>query len=242
MSVVVGKVVEITRYPVKSMAGELMSAAQVDWQGIEGDRQYCFYRMTDKGRFPWLSGRDYSKLVTYCARFRDPADPRSSPVDVLTPGGSRLALDDPGLLAEIGDGAGRALGLIQSGRGLADAMPASIISTATHAALGEAHGAPLDRRRFRANILIESDVRESEWRGRRLRFGPESNGAPDGAELLVADAIPRCALITIDPDTGVRDPAVMRTVARKFENLIGVYAAPARPGIVRLGDAAWLDD
>jgi uncharacterized protein YcbX len=242
MSSAVGKVIEITRYPVKSMAGEPMSAAEIDWQGIEGDRQYCLYRTADKGRFPWLSGRDFSKLVTYCARFRDPADPRASPVDVLTPGGSSLALDDPGLLAEIGEGAGRALGLLQSGRGLADAMPASIISTATHAALGEAHGAPLDRRRFRANILIESDVRESEWRGRRLRFGPEPDGAPDGAALLVADAIPRCALITIDPDTGVRDPAVMRTVARKFGNLIGVYAMPARPGIVRLGDVAWLDD
>jgi uncharacterized protein len=242
MSIIVGKVAEITRYPVKSMAGEPMSAAEIDWQGIEGDRQYCLYRTADKGRFPWLSGRDFAKLVTYCARFRDPADPRSSPVDVLTPGGSSLALDDPGLLAEIGEGAGRALGLLQSGRGLADAMPASIISTATHAALGEAHGAPLDRRRFRANILIESDVRESEWRGRRLRFGPEPDGAPDGAELLVADAIPRCALITIDPDTGVRDPAVMRTVARVFGNLIGVYAMPARPGIVRLGDAAYLSD
>jgi uncharacterized protein len=236
MSVVVGKVIEITRYPVKSMAGEPMSAAQIDWQGIEGDRQYCLYRTADKGRFPWLSGRDFSKLVTYRARFRDPADPRASPVDVLTPGGSSLALDDPGLLAEIGEGAGRALGLIQSGRGLADAMPASIISTATHAALGEAHGAALDRRRFRANILIESDVRESEWLGRRLRFG----AAPDGAQLLVADAIPRCALITIDPDSGERDPAVMRTVAREFGNLIGVYAMPARPGIVRLGDDAYL--
>jgi uncharacterized protein len=237
MSIIVGKVVEITRYPVKSMAGEPMSAAAIDWQGIEGDRQYSLYRTADKGRFPWLSGRDFSKLVTYRARFRDPADPRASPVDVLTPDGASLALDDPGLLAEIGEGAGRALGLIQSGRGLADAMPASIISTATHAALDEAHGAPLDRRRFRANILIESDVRESEWCGRRLRFGE-----PDGAELLVADAIPRCALITIDPDTGVRDPAVMRTVARQFANLIGVYAMPARPGIVRLGDIAYLGD
>lgn len=236
MSIIVGKVVEITRYPVKSMAGEPMSAAEIDWQGIEGDRQYCLYRLADKDRFPWLSGRDFAKLVTYRTRFRDAANPRASPVDVLTPGGSSLALDDPGLLAEIGEGAGRALGLIQSGRGLADAMPASIISTATHAALGKAHGAPLDRRRFRANILIESDVRESDWRGRRLRFG----GEPGGAELLVADAIPRCALITIDPDTGVRDPAVMRTVARGFENLIGVYAMPARPGLVRLGDAAYL--
>ncbi|HYI49172.1 MAG TPA: MOSC N-terminal beta barrel domain-containing protein [Allosphingosinicella sp.] len=238
MSVAVGTVIEITRYPVKSMAGEPLSSAELDWQGIEGDRQYCFYRMADKGRFPWLSGRDFSALVTYRARFRDPADPRSSQVDVITPGGSALSLGDPSLLAEIADGAGCALGLLQSGRGLPDAMPVSIVSTATHGALGEAHGAPLDRRRFRGNILIDSDVRESEWRGARLRFG----SGRDGAELLVADPIPRCALITIDPDTGVRDAAVIRTVARQFANLIGIYALPARPGIIRLGDAVYLGD
>lgn len=238
MSIRVGKVIEINRYPVKSMAGEALREVEIDWHGIEGDRQYCFYRTDDKGRFPWLSGRDFSALVTYRARFRDPTDPRSSPVDVLTPGGSGLALDDPLLLAEIADGAGCALGLLQSGRGLPDAMPVSIVSTATHAALAEAHGIPLDRRRFRGNILIDGDARESEWRGRRLRFGR----SPDSAELLAAEAIPRCALITIDPDTGVRDPAVMRTVARHFANLIGIYAMPAKPGIVRLGDSAYLDD
>lgn len=236
MSIRVGRVIEISRYPVKSMAGEALREVEIDWQGLEGDRQYCFYRTGDKGRFPWLSGRDFSALVTYRARFRDPANPRSSPVDVLTPGGSALALDDPSLLAEIADGAGCALGLLQSGRGLPDAMPVSIVSTATHGALDEAHGAPLDRRRFRGNILIDSDVRESEWRGGRLRFG----SGTDGADLLMADPIPRCALITIDPDTGVRDPAVIRTVAQQFANLIGIYALPARPGVIRLGDAVYL--
>jgi uncharacterized protein YcbX len=238
MSTAVGKVVEIARYPVKSMAGEMLASAEIDWQGIEGDRQFCFYRTADKGRFPWLSGRDFSGLVTYQARFRDPSDPRTSAVDVRTPEGLSLALGDPSLLAEIADRSGCALELLQSGRGVPDAMPASIVSTATYAALAEAHGNPLDRRRFRGNILIDGDVRESEWRGGRLRFG----SGTDGAELLVADPIPRCALITIDPDTGVRDPAVIRTVAQQFANLIGIYALPAKPGVIRLGDAVYLGD
>jgi len=238
MSVAVGTVIEITRYPVKSMAGEPLSCAELDWQGIEGDRQYCFYRTADKGRFPWLSGRDFSRLVAYRARFRDPAAPRSSPIDVLTPDGTSLALDDPSLLAEVASGAGCALGLLQSGRGLADAMPLSIVSTATHAALDAARGARLDRRRFRTNILIDSEVREGEWRGMRLGFGREA----EGAEVLIADAIPRCALITVDPDTGARDPAILGTVAREFGNRIGVYAMPVRPGVARLGDVVYIRD
>jgi len=237
MSIAVGKVVGITRYPVKSMAGEPLAFAELDWQGIEGDRQYCFYRIDDKSRFPWLSGRNLPKLVTYRATFRDPAAARSSPVDVVTPDGVTMALEDPALLMEIG-GSNGALGLLQSGRGLPDSMPVSLVSTATHAALDVAHGAPLDRRRFRANILIESDVREGEWRGKRLSFGR----GPDRAELLVADDIPRCVLITVDPDTGKRDPAVMRIVARQFDNKIGVYASSARPGMIRLGDVAYVRD
>jgi uncharacterized protein len=237
MNIAVGKVVEITRYPVKSMAGEALSFAEIDWQGIEGDRQYCFYRTDDKGRFPWLSGRDKASLVTYRARFRDPASARTSPVEVVTPGGSTLSLEDPALLAEIG-GADYPLGLLQSGRGLPDSMPISVVSTVTYAAVNAAHGAPLDRRRFRANILIESEVRETEWCRRRLTFGRMAHGA----ELLVADAIPRCVLITVDPDTGECDAAIMRTVAREFDNRIGVYAMSARPGIVRIGDIAYLGD
>jgi uncharacterized protein YcbX len=237
MRVAVGKVVEIARYPVKSMAGEGLSFAEVDWQGIEGDRQYSFYRIEDKGRFPWLSGRDKASLVTYRPSFRDTTSARTSPVDVLTPSGVSLALEDPALLAEIG-GADHALGLLQSGRGVPDAMPVSIISTATWAAVDAAHGAQVDRRRFRANIVIESALRETEWSRMRLGFGRET----DGAELLLADAIPRCVLITIDPDTGERDATIMRTVAREFDNLIGVYASCARPGIVRLGDVAYLGD
>jgi hypothetical protein len=120
MRVAVGKVVEIARYPVKSMAGGGLSFAEVDWQGIEGDRQYSFYRIEDKGRFPWLSGRDKASLVTYHPSFRDPTSARTSPVDVLTPSGVSLALEDPALLAEI-RGADHALGLLQSGRGVPDA-------------------------------------------------------------------------------------------------------------------------
>jgi len=32
------RVAEIWRYPVKSMAGERLNRARIDWLGIEGDR------------------------------------------------------------------------------------------------------------------------------------------------------------------------------------------------------------
>lgn len=225
MSEIVGRVVEIVRYPVKSMAGERLIEAELDWQGIEGDRQYAFHHIGDGSRFPWLTGRDVPDLVRHIPRFRDPAMPKTSPVEVETPDGRRLALDGE----ELREALGVDTALMQLGRGCYDAMPVSVVTTATHAALEGTHGAALDRRRFRSNIVIEADVRETEWRGRRIAFDA-------GAELLLADGIPRCAMVTIDPDTAERQPKVLRTVAQAFDNRIGIYGSPARVGLVREGD------
>jgi uncharacterized protein len=41
---VVGRVAEVWRYPVKSMAGEWLAAADLSWQGLAGDRRWAFVR------------------------------------------------------------------------------------------------------------------------------------------------------------------------------------------------------
>lgn len=236
MTRIVGRVIEINRFPVKSFAGETMQAAEIDWQGIEGDRQYAFYLADSRGRFPWLTGRIIPQLVTWRARYSDPDKPRTSPVEVSQPDGT-LALE--GLTPLLAQEAGRPVGLLQLGRGAYDAMPVSVITTASLAEIDRTHGTPLDRRRFRINIVIESDFHERDWHGRRLSF----NGAgEEAAALLVAEGIDRCVMITIDPDSGARDPGVMHTVARKFGNKVGVYAATARPGLVSVGDTASIED
>lgn len=232
MNQVVGRVSELFRYPVKSMAGESVSSVAVDWQGIEGDRQFAFYASADKTRFPWLTGRDVPEMVGYRARFQDPDVPRHSRVEVETPDGQWLALDGEPLRSRLANLAAGDVRLMQVGRGAYDAMPISLVTTASSAKLDTAYGAPLDRRRFRLNLVIESEIPESEWRGERLNFG----GWTDSAELLVAEAIERCVMITIDPDSSERDPAVMKLVARQFDNRVGVYAATARPGLIRRGD------
>jgi uncharacterized protein YcbX len=236
MGILVGHVAEIVRYPVKSMAGERLAAAELDWQGIEGDRQYAFYHVGDGTRFPWLTGRDLGDLVRHIPRFRDQMAPRTAPIDVETPGGATLALAGPELRESLSAALGTPVALMQLGRGCYDAMPVSLVTTATLAALDGSHGTALDRRRFRSNIVIEAEARETEWRGRRLAFGD----GDDAAELLLADGIPRCAMITIDPDSAQRDPKVLRTVARDYANRIGIYSLPARPGVIREGSSVYL--
>jgi uncharacterized protein YcbX len=220
------------------MAGESLTQAELRWAGIAGDRQFGFVRVGNTTRSPWLSARALSRLVLFKPSFVDPADLRRSSVSVVMPDGERLPLDAPRLLDRLSAEAGTTLQLLQLGRGAYDSMPVSVVSSATYAAVEDVHGAPIDARRFRINVVIDSDRRETFWRGGRLLLGD----ADDGPALLVNGPIDRCALITIDPETAERDPSVLKTVARKFENEVGVYCATARPGLIRVGDAVRLTD
>lgn len=237
MAKVIGIVAALARYPVKSMAGEPLAQAELRWSGIHGDRQYSFYRLGDHGRFPWLSARDLPSLVLHRPAYATPEDPRRSQVQVTAPQGERHAIQAPELARCLSDEVGKELGLLQVGRGTFDAMPVSVVSTATHAALDAVHGAPLDPRRFRSNIVIESEGRETAWCRGRLTFGE----GQDAAQLVVNDPVPRCALVTIDPNTAARDPAIMRTVVQCFGNAVGAYCATTRPGLIQVGDAVrWI--
>ncbi|NKC34173.1 MOSC domain-containing protein [Roseomonas sp. BU-1] len=217
------------------MAGEALAEAELRWAGLAGDRQYAFLRQGNHGRFPWLTGRDLSDLVRWQPRFADPADPRGAAVSVTAPDGATYDLRDAALAARLSAESGQDSRLIQVGRGVFDAMPVSLATTASLARLQAAHGAALDPRRFRINLLIDSDVPESEWAGRRLGFGA-------AAALLVNDPIPRCAMVTLCPDTARRDAGVLRTVAQLFDNHLGHYAVAALLGPIRPGDAVRLLD
>lgn len=229
---VIGRVAALWRFPVKSMAGEPMEAAELGWAGIRGDRQYAFLRHGSLSRFPWFTGRDANGMLLYRAAYRDPADPKLSPIDVTTPEGETLPIDAEELRERLGEEGGMAVDLVRSGRSFFDAMPVSIVTTATHRELDVACGAAIDPRRFRINVVIDSDGRESDWAERMLAFGD----ADAGPQMIVHYPIDRCVMVTIDPDTATRAPAVLKTVVRDFGNRIGIYASPARIGTIRVGD------
>ncbi|MBX3564458.1 MAG: MOSC domain-containing protein [Sphingomonas sp.] len=236
MGEIIGTVAALNRFPVKSMAGEPLETAEIDWQGVEGDRQYAFFFRDSGSRFPWLTGRDVSEMVLHAARFADPQAPKTAKVEVTAPDGWHGTVDDPELLERLAAAAGAPIGLIQLAIGCFDSMPVSVVTTAAHHWVETAHGSALDMRRFRANIVIESDHSQMEWAGKRIAFGE------DGAELLITEGIQRCAMVTIHPDTAVREPKVLRTVAQQFGNNYGTYAAPAKKGFVRIGDVVRLID
>lgn len=230
----VGRLLRIARFPVKSMGSEDRDVARIGWTGMEGDRQYAFLKQGDRTRFPWFTGRDHSDLVRWRASYADPDASRTSPVTVVSPSGERFAIDDPALPAALEEAAGRPVLPLRLGRGVYDSMPVSIVTTAGLAALHAAHGGPVDPRRFRTNLLVESDRPDTDWIGRRVRLGE--------VELYLAEGAARCAMVTIDPETAARDPSVLRTVAQRFGNRMATYASVLRPGTVRVGDPVSLPE
>lgn len=231
----VGRVVGLWRYPVKSMCGEALSAADVSWHGLAGDRRWAFVRNDDvQSGFPWLTIRERNDMSRYCPSFVDAERPDKSRVKVRTPAGFDFDVADPALAAELCPEGVRA---IKQDRGIFDTFPLSLISTRTIATLGANVGQNLDVRRFRPNLLIETvdDVAfaEDAWVGCILRIG--------AMRMRIDKRDGRCAIITIDPETAQRDTTILRTVARDRQGCLGVYGTTVEPGRVALDDHVWIE-
>jgi uncharacterized protein YcbX len=148
---------------------------------------------------------------------------------VDTPAGARFDVTDPDLAAELGPGAR----VIKQDRGIFDTFPISLITTATIADLGDLVGSQLEISRFRPNILVEAADRspfpEDAWVGSVLRIG--------GLRMRVDKRDGRCLVVTIDPQTTERNPAILRTIAQDRQGCLGVYGSTVEPGRIAVGDA-----
>ncbi len=255
---IIGKVESLWRYPVKSMRGEELNEAFVSYAGLYGDRLFAFRGTARPKGFPYLTGREQARMLLYRPRFRHPdraakppnwaeaegigpglnpisADPADLAVDVETPSGEVLSVNDPALIRKMGEGLGEPEGLtlLRSERAMTDCRPVSLFSIQTAYRLGEELGANLDKRRFRANIFMDlpstAGFAEDEFVGRTLRIGPK-------VMVSVLERDPRCAMITIDPDTAARNTAILGRVTKAHDGTAGVYGAVLVEGVVRVGD------
>src|SRR5687767_2721656 len=89
----IGKVTRLFRYPVKSMHGEAVNATKIGWHGLQGDRRYAFLRIGNRTGLPWLTVRQFPKLLLYSPRFENPEDPEGSAIMVKTMSGLDLLLN-----------------------------------------------------------------------------------------------------------------------------------------------------
>ena len=257
---IVGKVESIWRYPVKSMRGEELNEAFAGFSGIYGDRLLAFRSSAGRKGFPYFTAREQTRLLQYRPRFRYPdkaarpinleeaermganpvsAQPAELMIDVETPNGQTLAIDDPALIEMLRADIDKKhqLTLMRSERAMTDCRPFSMFSLQSARQLAQETDTPMDKRRFRANVYADltSDqaFAENEFVGRSLRIGPK-------VVVTILERDSRCMMITLDPDTGEKSPVILKKVAQAHDGMAGVYGAVMIEGMLHKGDAVEL--
>lgn len=260
----IGIVESLWRYPVKSMRGEECAEIFVGFAGVYGDRSFAFQSSANRAGFPYFTVREQRAMLQYRPRFRSPQksvappnlvaaeqiSPGATPVyaapadlmlEVETPGGRILAIDDPALIKNLQAGLDERheLTLLRSDRAFTDCRPLSLFSVQSARQLGEETGLPVDKLRFRANVYLNlasgDGFAENEFVGRRLRLGGRTI-------VSVLERDPRCMVVTLDPETGEKSPALLKTIAQAHAGAAGLYAAVLAEGMVRQGDSVELLD
>jgi len=233
------RVLELWRFPVKSLLGEQLAQADVGPEGVAGDRGWALF---DVATGFGLTARRVPELLFAGGRLR--ADGHA---EVVLPDGTVTSEDDA-----LSAWAGRAVALrraaeVRGARRYENPADAEAEDTGRWDPFAGADGAfhdnadarvtlvstgslaGWDRRRFRANVVL-AGAGEDALLGSRVRLG--------SAELDVVRRVPRCVMTTRPQAGGIgRDTAVLKTIHRERGGDLAVGALVARPGSVAVGDA-----
>jgi len=245
--------------PIKALAIQALDSVELGPRGVENDRRFCIVdqdgrmlnakrvqrfvairprfdadfrhlvlELPDGSAVEGPAGQGQATTVTIYGR-TVPAHAVAGPwSEVLSAVAARpvqlVRFDDPG------EGVDRA----------DEAAGASLLSEGSLRAIASAAGvsAPVDPRRFRMLFGISGVDAHAEdtWIGRRVRIG--------AAVVEPGGNTGRCAVTTLDPDTGVSDLDTLAALGTYRDREVtteplafGVWARVVKAGAVRLGDA-----
>ncbi|MBA3798693.1 MAG: MOSC N-terminal beta barrel domain-containing protein [Geodermatophilaceae bacterium] len=231
-------VLEVWRYPVKSLRGEQLDETRISFEGVEGDRRYAIF---DVATGFGLTARRAPELLFASARLRPDAS-----AEITLPDGS-IAADDDALSDWLGrevtlcsteqvtqrrfenpeDFEHEATGRWEPFEGSSGAFQDS--GNAAVSLLSRPSMRDWNQQRFRANIVLD-EAGENELVATRITLGE--------AILDVRKPLERCVMVTRPQSGGIdRDLDVLRTIHRELDGCLAVGAIVSQPGQVRVGDA-----
>lgn len=233
---VIGRVAEIWRYPVQSMRGERLDAADLTSQGIAGDRVYGLVDPESGEVVSSAQGkRKWRGIVALSARFPGMS---FAPVEIQLPDGSCLRSDqediDTLLAAALGEPVHLADRTHEGVRSDYGHEPLHLLTTASLRQFAAYHPqGRFESARFRPNLVFDlgnaTGFVEQSWIGHRFRIG-------EGVEIRISEHCVRCVMTTLPQSDLPHDPEILQTVNKRNGTHAGVYAAVATPGRVRAGD------
>lgn len=265
----VGTVVALRRYPVKSMLGEEIVAAEVSASGVHGDRTFALIDLeTDrvasaKRPHVWrallqcAAGWDGGALTIRLpdggavgARDRgvdrelSEALGRQVQLSNVRPENATLARPDPEDVLEHGTSVDVSYKLLEIGQGTSgatfvDYAPIHLITTSTLDHIS------VESVRYRPNLVVSTPsgtpFAENDWVGREITVGR--------VQLRGILPTPRCAIPAIEHGDLPRSPRAIRALLA--DNRVdvpgfgvlpcaGLYAEVIEAGVIRTGDNAVL--
>lgn len=231
------RVLELWRYPVKSLGGEQIDRAEIGTAGIVGDRGWGIHHL-ESGNV--LTARRAPELLFASARID------GDNVVITLPDSTEISSADVGVDQALSAWLERDVHLTRPGddgatyenpmdiENEADWIswqgPAWSFHDSTKSMLSIVGADTLDGgdvRRFRTNVVVAGGG-EDELVGSAVQLGT--------ATLDVTKQIDRCIMVT-RPQPGLeRDLDVLKRVIRERNNFLSVGALVAHPGNVAVGD------
>lgn len=256
----VGSLVSLWRYPVKSMMGEELNATEVTESGLLGDRTYALVDAETGKIISAKLPRKWGILFDCRAALNSPLQ-----VKITLPDGELVMGDAANIDRVLSLVFGRKVKLETAApetpriemytpdiEGLPDSdtetnadirsstfFDAATVHLLTTATLNQLQSlTPTSRfetRRFRPNLVIEAANNatgfvENEWVGKTLAIGNE-------VRLKITEPCPRCVMTTMPQGELPRDVEILHTAVKHNSGHIGIYANVLQGGTIRRGDA-----
>jgi len=248
---VVGTVLQIWRFPVKSLRAERLEHAEITERGLLGDRAWALIDVATGKPASAKKVNDFPGIMDLSARFTEP--PRAGhelpPVVITLPDDHTCYSGTTEADQMLSDWFKREVKMapVAQDASYFDAYPVSLITTSSLHRFEElAPGSRFDPRRFRMNLVIDTGAPgfiENGWVEHRLGVGEQ-------ASLNVTCPDPRCVVITLPQEDLPEDRDIMRTLMEhnridvldlKARPCAGAYAEVGAPGAIAVGDRVTLD-
>jgi len=264
-------VVSFWRYPVKSMMGEELNAADITERGVLGDRAYALVDRSDGKVASAKNPRKWPALFDFRAAYVHPPRPgeKLPPVRITLPNGTVVTSEQGDLDQLLSDALGRRVALETRApetphleeywpdmEGLAhrEVVTDEATLAGTFFDLAVLHlltTATIDRLR---ELYPQGRFEVRRFRPNivvEIPSGEKSfveNGwvgrtitLGDEVRLRITEPCPRCVMTTLPQGDLSKDPGILRTAAQHNQVSVGVYAAVLRGGTIRRGDPVRLE-
>jgi MOSC domain-containing protein len=252
-------VAALWRYPVKSMQGEELNAADITAGGLLGDRRFAVIDLATGKVAGAKNPRKWPGFFYFRAAYTKPPHAGSTvpAVRVTMPGGNSATTDEADLPKLLSEALGREVTLSAALPAAAaeeymiaddevasfdlpagtffDAAVVHLVTTATLDRLRTLYPeGRFEPRRFRPNIIVAtgpdtSGFVENDWVGHEIALG-------EHVRLRVTMTTGRCVMTTLPQGDLPKDSGILRTVAQHNNAQVGVYAEVIRGGPVRRGE------